>query len=71
MRTRNRVVYFIMGAALIGGGWCLIFWPEQRIEDVGMAIMILGAMGTLFLMVWNLVWINCVLFPITKSEASK
>lgn len=35
---------------------------------IGGTLMIIGGTGFCVIFVWNLVWVNCVLFPITLED---
>ena len=61
MRTRNVVVLGSI-AATISAAILLR-------RNLGYAMMVCGALGTLALLAWNVVWVNTVLFRITKEEA--
>jgi hypothetical protein len=61
MRTRNVVVLGSIAATISAA---LLFR-----RNLGLAMMVSGALGTLALLAWNVVWVNTVLFRITKEEA--
>jgi hypothetical protein len=60
---RNRVVFSGMAAAIIllvlGAGWKL-----------SRSMMWTGGVATALVLIWNVVWVNTVLFRITKEELS-
>jgi hypothetical protein len=63
MRTRNLAVFSAMGvsiiALMIAGGWSL-----------GQSMLVAGGVATAFLLIWNVVWVNTVLFQITKDAVN-
>lgn len=63
MRARNRALFAVMLGAVIGlvrmGNWR---W--------GAALMLVGAVATFVVLLWNLVWVNVVVFKITKEDTS-
>src|SRR5262245_13856897 len=61
IRARNIVVLLAMA---LGTGLLNAIAGMQ----VGLALMIVGAAATVFVLVWNLVWVNTVLFRITQEE---
>jgi len=61
MRARNAAV--ILGMLL--GPMILIQIANLRL---GTALVIAGAVGTLVLLLWNMIWVNTVLFRITREE---
>ena len=58
MRTRNVVVLGGMAAAILLAG-----------RNLGFAMMVSGVVSILALLAWNVVWVNTVVFQITKEEA--
>lgn len=60
MRARNVIVILVMvigPAALVSGGLKL-----------GLSMMIVGGLATALVLVWNLVWLNTILFRLTEEE---
>lgn len=62
MRIRNFVVAAAMASAILGlknwAGW-----------SAGAAMFSTGLVATLFVLAWNIVWINCVVFKLTQEES--
>lgn len=61
MQIRNRAGFVLMVLAAMA-------LDEWVTEDLGLALMIAGSSATVLLLAWNLVWVNRVVFPITKEE---
>jgi hypothetical protein len=57
MQTRNVVILGGMSAAILLG------------RNLGFAMLVSGAIATVAVLSWNVVWVNTVLFRITKEEA--
>jgi hypothetical protein len=71
MRLRNVAVVggMVAAAALLGrGGGPGVGGAMQR---VGGAMMVAGACATAALLLWNLVWVNTVLFRLTRDEVER
>lgn len=39
--------------------------------DMGIALMIVGGVATLLVLAWNVIWINTVMFRITREELER
>lgn len=63
LRIRNVAVAAAMALAVLGlknvAGW-----------SAGAAMTVAGLVATLFLLAWNYVWINYVVFKLTQEEVS-
>jgi hypothetical protein len=63
LRARNRVMFLAMGVAILAlitvGGWKL-----------GQSMLVAGAVATAFVLIWNTVWVNTVLYKITEEEVN-
>lgn len=64
MRFRNAALYLsmIVAAALLG-----------RYSNMGLGIVLVsvGLAATAFVLLWNLIWLNFVLFRITRDEVER
>lgn len=60
-RWRNRVVFSGMGIAIL----VLVLVGEWRL---GQSMLVVGGVATVFVLLWNVVWVNTVLFRITRDE---
>ena len=71
VRLRNAVVFVCMvaAAAMLGRGG----GPGvgKAMQAAGRAMMIAGAVATVTLLLWNLVWVNTVLFRLTRDEVER
>jgi hypothetical protein len=61
MRTRNIVVS-------LGAGIAVGLLMALNLASLGAALMIVGAISSAFVLLWNLVWINTVIYRITREE---
>ncbi|HEX4145741.1 MAG TPA: hypothetical protein VHY91_19705 [Pirellulales bacterium] len=63
MRLRDVIIIFGMTTAGVLLG---------RLSSLGIGaiLMLLGAAGSLFILCWNLVWVNQVLYKLTQHEAA-
>jgi hypothetical protein len=63
MRLRNALLILGLatGPTLLTGG---------TTHGLGRALVIVGGVGTGILLLWNLIWVNCVLLPITRADAA-
>jgi hypothetical protein len=71
MRLRNAVVFvgMVAAAALLGRGGGP--GAGKAMQRAGAAMMVAGAGGTAALLLWNLVWVNTVLFQLTRDEVER
>jgi len=63
-RMRN----LAMLVGMLSGGVALIRVLKL---DPGLAMMIVGGLGTLFLLGWNFIWVNTVLFRVTRQAMDR
>ena len=72
MRFRNLAVLvgMFLAIAIIAGSTGDAFTGDSLVR-VGFSLMIVGAVFTLLLLVWNLVWVNTVIFRITREEVER
>jgi len=61
MRWRNVVILWVILISVA----ILALFSELRF---GLILMIVGGLATAAIMVWNLVWLNTVVFRLTKEE---
>ena len=72
MKIRNRVVRLGMLVAVTTiAAFSEPTFSGDSLKTFGVALMIVGAVFTAFLLVWNLVWINTVIFRITREEVER
>jgi hypothetical protein len=71
VRLRNAIVFvgIVAVAALLGRGGGPGIGGAMR--AAGKAMMVAGLGGTAALLVWNLVWVNTVLFRLTRDEVER
>lgn len=69
MRIRNLAIYFGIVAA---GAWLFSYsnWSMggSSMVNLGVGLIIVGVSVTAIVLAWNLVWLNTVVFRITRDE---
>ncbi len=45
--------------------------PGDALRDIGRLLMICGGAATAIVLLWNLIWVNTVLFRLTQIEAGR
>jgi hypothetical protein len=72
MRIRNLVV---LGGMFLTIAWIAaptgVAFTGDSLIRFGVSLMIVGAVFTAFLLAWNLVWVNTVIFRITREEVER
>lgn len=68
VRVRNAVVLAGMVAAMLLLGRGSEPGVGGAMQGVGFAMMLAGAGATAVVLVWNLVWVNTVLYQLTRDE---
>src|SRR4051812_45689886 len=71
-RVRNRLLIVAIGVTV--AAW--VYWSgERRIGElmmtVGTGMMAAGGAAFVFVLVWNLIWVNTVLYRLTDEEVSR
>jgi len=61
MRARNVLLS-------LGAGIAIGFLLALNLASLGAALMIVGAISTTFFLLWNLVWVNTVIYRVTREE---
>lgn len=72
MKIRNRVVLlglFVAMAAI--AGFSDLRWNNGSLTRSSIALMAVGGAFSAILLVWNLIWVNTVIFRITREEVSR
>jgi len=71
---RTRLIRRVRNIAVLLGmlaGYLILTWRFDVDYDPGSAMMIVGGVGTIFVLIWNLVWVNTVLFRLTRLEVGE
>jgi hypothetical protein len=78
MRRRPRLMLLmkLRTIAILGAMFTLVWafqntgdkWLGREFVSLGTSLIVAGGLGTLAVVVWNFVWVNTVLFRITKEE---
>lgn len=63
-RLRNAAVIFGMILTII-------LLARYSSLKIGLIFTIVGGIGTVFVLCWNLVWVNTVLFRVTRDEVDR
>jgi hypothetical protein len=71
MRVRNIAVLLCMIAIAAVLVWVRPFDPDSTATLTGATLIISGGVGTVLLLIWNLIWVNTVLWKLTLEETKE